>query len=114
MLAQGQSSSAKRGGLAVVSSGLNLLKKKKKKEMRGIILGNTEMKFLNIYNVEFFSTMTLLFFLGIRSKKELRTENRFVTSRTSREEPMGTEHLMGMEFVFLFLFYYQKFGARHW
>ena len=31
MLAQGQSSSAKRGGLAVVSSGLIFLKKKKKK-----------------------------------------------------------------------------------
>ena len=35
MLAQGQSSSAKRGGLAVVSSGLIFLKKKKrKKEMK--------------------------------------------------------------------------------
>ena len=32
MLAQGQSSSAKRGGLAVVSSGLIFLKKKKKKK----------------------------------------------------------------------------------
>ena len=32
MLAQGQSSSAKRGGLAVVSSGLIFLKTKKKKE----------------------------------------------------------------------------------
>ena len=31
MLAQGQSSSAKRGGLAAVSSGLIFLKKKKKK-----------------------------------------------------------------------------------
>ena len=32
MLAQGQASSAKRGGLAVVSSGLIFLKKKKKVE----------------------------------------------------------------------------------
>ena len=32
MLAQGQSSSAKRGGLAVVSSGLTFLKKKGKKK----------------------------------------------------------------------------------
>src|SRR3712207_6315402 len=34
MLAQGQSSSAKRGGLAVVSSGLIFLKKKKSKFIR--------------------------------------------------------------------------------
>ena len=34
MLAQGQSSSAERGGLAVVSSGLNFLKKKKKGTVR--------------------------------------------------------------------------------
>ena len=32
MLAQGQSSSAKRGGLAVASSGLIFLKRKKKKD----------------------------------------------------------------------------------
>ena len=34
MLAQGQASSAKRGGLAVVSSGLIFLKKKKKKALK--------------------------------------------------------------------------------
>ena len=37
MLGQGQSSSAKRGGLAVVSSGLIFLKKKKQNE------GHTEL-----------------------------------------------------------------------
>ena len=35
-LAQGQSSSAKRGGLAAVSSGLMFLKKKEKNEEEGL------------------------------------------------------------------------------
>ena len=37
MLAQGQSPSAKRGGLAVVSSGLIFLKKKKEKKINCMI-----------------------------------------------------------------------------
>ena len=37
MLAQGQCSSAKRRGLAAVSSGLNFLKKKKQKQKIGCI-----------------------------------------------------------------------------
>ena len=47
MLAQGQSSSAKRGGLAVVSSGLIFLKKKFKKKVTqylkkiGVLLAST-------------------------------------------------------------------------
>ena len=44
MLAQGQASSAKRGGLAAVSSGLVFLKKKEKKKLNGKISWRNNFK----------------------------------------------------------------------
>ena len=40
--------------------------------MRGITLENTEIKFLNIQNAEFFSTMTIVF---LRNQEQKGTNN---------------------------------------
>ena len=50
MLAQGQPSSAKRGGLAVVSSGLIFLKKKKKEKNDLDNFSNQVNRFIEVVN----------------------------------------------------------------
>ena len=47
MLAQGQSSSAKRGELAAVSSGLVFLKKKKKPDLKAELMTRDNMDYYN-------------------------------------------------------------------
>ena len=61
MLAQGQASTAKRGGLAVVSSGLTFLKKKKKKfreRLREVYPGLSSLIFpLSLFSVKLETVM---------------------------------------------------------
>ena len=61
--------------------------------MRGITLENTEIKFLNIQNAEFFSTMTLLFSSETRSRKELMDRKQICDCQGLKEGASGKQLL---------------------
>ena len=107
MLAQGQPSSAKRGGLADVSSGLIFLEKKKKKLQN---VGGIEIYKILIFSLIYRSPITLFWNIKIgHLAMELFSNNQNLFRELERVKCTEEEYIFNNLFSFQFSIFEGKF-----